>query len=364
MAHAQRGEIGGEAGGVGEAEIPVELQPIGRPGDGEPAARSFVPLSLLVPGVLISGTPPPPARATRRPTRGRAGRAGHRPRARSRFPPARPRLHVAPERLARSPSRLPSPSCQRTRTAPSPRTAYSPAFPGAPASRGTISARRTARCAGTRRAIRHAVRGLVLPCQLGGAERLRREGIGDPRENCLVAKLGEGCELLPAAFAYRLGEVRLEIAEEGERLGGAPFLAHEQHRDVRRSRYTAATARRHGRRRRRQPVAEGAIADLVVVLDEADEGGRRQVPARLAARRRRRRSGPPHPRRRSPPPAPGRASPRRLGMAGSSRCLAGGGDVEDMMDIVVHWAVYPGRPSGPRASKRATFAPFSRTRWM
>ena len=33
-----------------------------------------------------------------------------------------------------------------------------------------------------------------------------------------------------------------------------------------------------------QPLAESAIADLVVVLEEADEGGRRQVAARLAAR--------------------------------------------------------------------------------
>ena len=38
-----------------------------------------------------------------------------------------------------------------------------------------------------------------------------------------------------------------------------------------------------GVRQRRQPVAERAVADLVVVLQEVDEGGRRQV--RRSARR-------------------------------------------------------------------------------
>ena len=67
--------------------------------------------------------------------------------------------------------------------------------------------------------------------------------------------------------------------------GRLPFLAHEQHGDLREQQVDG----RHGRegrggRERVQPVAEGAVADLVVVLHEAHEGGRRQFPRGLAAR--------------------------------------------------------------------------------
>ena len=51
------------------------------------------------------------------------------------------------------------------------------------------------------------------------------------------------------------------------------------------SRSTAVAARTaSGESERGDPLAEGAIADLVVVLEEAHEGGRGQVRARLAAR--------------------------------------------------------------------------------
>ena len=50
----------------------------------------------------------------------------------------------------------------------------------------------------------------------------------------------------------------------------APFLAHEQHRDVRASSSSARRgAQRLRDRRARQPLAERAVADLVVVLQEA-----------------------------------------------------------------------------------------------
>ena len=79
---------------------------------------------------------------------------------------------------------------------------------------------------------------------------------------------------------------RREIAEERERLRRSPFLAHEQQGDHRRQQRD----RQRGLDRSRighalEPVAERAVADLVVVLQEIDEGGRRQMAARLAARR-------------------------------------------------------------------------------
>ena len=79
------------------------------------------------------------------------------------------------------------------------------------------------------------------------------------------------------ALAHGFGEVALEIAEERKRRFRAPFLAHEQHRDHRRQQGD----RQRGFDRLRlalafEPVAERAVADLVVVLQEIDEGGRGQ----------------------------------------------------------------------------------------
>ena len=92
-------------------------------------------------------------------------------------------------------------------------------------------------------------------------------------------------EFLSAAGAHRLGKAAAKIAKEGKRPPRSPFLAHEQHRHIRRE---------QGDGERgfqgfcfcilRQAVAKRAIADLIVVLHEVDEGERRQRAARLAAR--------------------------------------------------------------------------------
>ena len=114
-------------------------------------------------------------------------------------------------------------------------------------------------------------------CSVDGIER-----IGD-----LVAifRIGPGI-FAAAALAHGIGKFALEIAEEREGRLRAPFLAHEQHRD--RTAPAAVTASAASIARSVgsafEPVAERAVADLVVVLQEIDEGGRRQLAARLAAR--------------------------------------------------------------------------------
>ena len=76
----------------------------------------------------------------------------------------------------------------------------------------------------------------------------------------------------------------MEIAEERERPRRSPFFAHEQHRDHRRQqRDRERGLDRPGIGHALEPVAERAVADLVVVLQEIDEGGRRKLAARLAA---------------------------------------------------------------------------------
>ncbi len=89
-----------------------------------------------------------------------------------------------------------------------------------------------------------------------------------------------------AALAHLGGELLLEVAEVGKGLRRIPFLAHEQHgRRGRQQQHSGG-----GPQRRfilhdvAEPLAERAVADLIVVLQEDDKGGGRQVGARLAAR--------------------------------------------------------------------------------
>ena len=124
-----------------------------------------------------------------------------------------------------------------------------------------------------------------FPIELRGKERRFRRRVGYRLPRRRVLKFRKVRELRPPAFPDRRGELRPEVAEEEERPRAPPFLAHEEHRDLRREKVDSGDGA-HGlrRRERRQPLAEGAVADLVVVLDETDEGGRRQARARLAAR--------------------------------------------------------------------------------
>ncbi|MDR8969313.1 hypothetical protein FEP58_05702 [Burkholderia multivorans] len=106
--------------------------------------------------------------------------------------------------------------------------------------------------------------------------RVAMRGIGERR------KRGE---FAAAALAYGVGERAAIVGEELERLRAAVFFAHEQQRDLRRQQQQRGQrAQRVVVRERAQPLAERAIADLVVVLQERHERGRRQLRARLAAR--------------------------------------------------------------------------------
>ncbi len=58
----------------------------------------------------------------------------------------------------------------------------------------------------------------------------------------------------------------------------APFLTHEQHRDLRQQQVDrSCRAHRRCGRQHADALAECAIADLVVILQKSDEGGRRQL---------------------------------------------------------------------------------------
>ena len=82
-------------------------------------------------------------------------------------------------------------------------------------------------------------------------------------------------EFAPPALLDRDRQLAVKIAEEGESLGAAPFLAHEQQRDLRRQQSDGQRRLdRVGFGQRFETIAIGAIADLVVVLQEIDEGGR------------------------------------------------------------------------------------------
>ena len=117
--------------------------------------------------------------------------------------------------------------------------------------------------------------------RLEGRERVR---IRNVRPRRFAGELGKLPELAPAALAHGVRHLVVEIGEKAERLRRAPFLAHEQERNVGREQ----EHRLHGLdravlRKVRDAFAERAVADLIVVLDERDECGRRQMTARLAA---------------------------------------------------------------------------------
>ena len=127
----------------------------------------------------------------------------------------------------------------------------------------------------------------LAPVDFGIEERLLVSWIGNARRRSLVRKRIEVPKFAAATFANRLRQFRIfgEIDEELERRRRAPFLPHEQHRNLRRQDYPGVRQRQLFRaRQRRQTFAEGAVADLIMVLDMRDKGRRRQVRGRLAAR--------------------------------------------------------------------------------
>ncbi len=126
------------------------------------------------------------------------------------------------------------------------------------------------------------------PVELRRQERLfwRSDRASSPPARDRRIELGEAREFLTTSVADGFRQFAFEIAEERERLLRPPFLAHEQHRRLRQEEIDARErpdSRRGGKRG--QPLAERAVADLVVVLDEGDESAGRKLGARAAARR-------------------------------------------------------------------------------
>src|SRR3569623_2849123 len=108
----------------------------------------------------------------------------------------------------------------------------------------------------------------IVPGELRGGESGLIERIGDVVAESLISLF----EFSPPSLAHGLREVALEIAEKRKQSCCAPFFAHEQHWRQRREQGD----RQRGfyrSRRRRKPVAERAVADLVMVLNEVDECG-------------------------------------------------------------------------------------------
>jgi hypothetical protein len=98
------------------------------------------------------------------------------------------------------------------------------------------------------------------------------------------AEARERREFLAAAFADRVRELALEVAEVQEGRGGSHLLAHEEHRHRGREKQRGGGKPEPlGRCERDQALAERAVADLVMVLQEGDEGRGRQVRRRLPA---------------------------------------------------------------------------------
>src|SRR4051812_28358579 len=93
---------------------------------------------------------------------------------------------------------------------------------------------------------------------------------------------GKALQLAPSPLSHGFGQLALEIDKEEERLAGAMLLTHEQHGNPGREEQDRHhRSQRFGVAQLYQPIAEAAIADLVVVLQEVDEGRGREMSARL-----------------------------------------------------------------------------------
>src|SRR4051812_545946 len=129
---------------------------------------------------------------------------------------------------------------------------------------------------------RHAA--LLIGIRPRSLECLAGIRIGDTLASPGVRKRREARKLAPPPFAHGVGEFAVMIGEELEWRLRRHLLAHEDERNLR----TEQLQRDSGFERFRldgicQPIAESAIADLIVVLQEQYESTRRQIRTRCAA---------------------------------------------------------------------------------
>ena len=124
----------------------------------------------------------------------------------------------------------------------------------------------------------------LAPHQAGALECRAVIRVGNGGAHRGVGEARKAPELFASPARHGGGEIGPEIAEIEKRRAGQKLLPHEEERHRRREQH----ARRcRGERllpgERADPLAEGAVADLVVGLEEVHECGRRQVGARLPA---------------------------------------------------------------------------------
>ena len=117
-------------------------------------------------------------------------------------------------------------------------------------------------CAGSAHA---GARSSASPLQPGRRAKVGRIAAGSGRSL-------EGRSRRRATLTLR-GELRLEVTEPGEGLGGTPFLAHEDAAAARARAAAPPSPRRSAAAPASEvePLAKGAVADLIVVLQEVDE---------------------------------------------------------------------------------------------
>ena len=124
----------------------------------------------------------------------------------------------------------------------------------------------------------------LAPIELRGLECGERIRVGNPLAVLGIAEGPPPAELVAPALAHLARQLAMKVGEEAEGMRLAPLLAHEEQRDRGAEQQNGGQGR--DRRRRGEalePLAERAVADLVVVLQAIDEGRRRQPGARLAA---------------------------------------------------------------------------------
>src|SRR6185436_17116050 len=93
-------------------------------------------------------------------------------------------------------------------------------------------------------------------------------------------------ELLSPAVPHRVGKLALIVGEIEKRIANSLLLAHEQQRDLRRKQQQSHADLEHvGIGDGGEPLAQCAIADLVMILQAEDEAERRETTTRTAAPR-------------------------------------------------------------------------------
>src|ERR1700733_8075715 len=103
-------------------------------------------------------------------------------------------------------------------------------------------------------------------------ERSHRVGIGKGGEKFLIGELRKPRKSPSSAFTDRIGEGGVMIGEEQEGTRARVFLTHEYQRNLRTYELESDGCFERARiSKRGQPLAEGAVADLVMILKKQNK---------------------------------------------------------------------------------------------